>query len=270
MSGTLSMPAAACLLLCGCASAPARRAGVEGFVGWVAQPTPAGFQLLSVADDGPAADAGLRAGDLVTRFDDADLLGFESRKAVLGRIRASPGFRARLAVLRDGKTLAKKLSIGTRDAATDELYGFRAQFSDELNAQPNAAVAIVVEQVNFAGRYSAEVLAQWRAGIKSALEADWEQYLLKAIARRPDFKVVDRDETDKLMSELRLQSTGAVDPQTARQLGKLAGASHLLVVNYTRYPDGKDAYQDSSTLKLLSVETGAVVAAGRRTTSGRR
>jgi hypothetical protein len=64
-----------------------------------------------VSRDGPAARAGLIAGDRITHVNGVSILTRAGARA-FGRVR--PGQKVRLTVLRDGKPLTRELTLATR------------------------------------------------------------------------------------------------------------------------------------------------------------
>jgi serine protease Do len=90
--------------------------------------------LNSVAEGSPAAAAGLSPGDILTRFDgadieaeqDEDLGSFQRRVAAV-----NPGQKVKVEFLREGKAMRADVAIGTQpkvDAAEVETeFGFHAQ-----------------------------------------------------------------------------------------------------------------------------------------------
>lgn len=71
------------------------------------------------------------------------------------------------------------------------------------------------------------------------------------------FSVVERGEIDKLLSEQKLQASGATDSSTAVRLGRVLGANVLLLGNLHKV-DG--SYQVNA--RLVSAETGEVLSSG--------
>ena len=70
--------------------------------------------ITEVVADGPAADAGLQVGDLVTAV---DALGVRSMGRSGGRIRSyNPGDEAVLDVIRDGESFTLTVTLGVRPA----------------------------------------------------------------------------------------------------------------------------------------------------------
>jgi S1-C subfamily serine protease len=85
--------------------------GVTGEDGTGAQ---AGALITEVVAAGPAAEAGLQVGDLVTAV---DTLGVRSMTDLAGRIRSySPGDDAVLDVIRDGESITITVTLGVRPA----------------------------------------------------------------------------------------------------------------------------------------------------------
>jgi len=69
-------------------------------------------------------------------------------------------------------------------------------------------------------------------------------------------QVVERERLDSLLSEMKLQHSGLVDPATAARIGKVLGAQALLMGSYTAI--GKMIRIDA---RIVEVETGLVLKA---------
>jgi curli biogenesis system outer membrane secretion channel CsgG len=80
--------------------------------------------------------------------------------------------------------------------------------------------------------------------------------LLKAkLVNAPEFSLLERSDLDKILKEQALQQTGAVDENTAVQLGKVVGAKLTISGNVDRLGN---TYQISA--RLADVATGEVLA----------
>jgi S1-C subfamily serine protease len=75
-------------------------------------PAAAGIQISSVDPGTPAAQAGLRAGDVVTKFNDQQIDEQHPLQLLLVKTRA--GDKARLTVVRGTETLTIEVTLGTR------------------------------------------------------------------------------------------------------------------------------------------------------------
>lgn len=71
-----------------------------------------GALVVAVDQDGPASSAGVRAGDVVTRFADHDIAAVEDLLAALRDV--DPGERTAMTVLRDGKQEQLTITVGQR------------------------------------------------------------------------------------------------------------------------------------------------------------
>jgi serine protease Do len=95
---------------------------VRGYLGVMIQPVNAdiakafklpnedGALIGEVVDDGPAAKAGIKAGDVVTSFNDTRI--DDPRRLRLLAAQTAPGAKASLTVLRDGKPLKLEVTLG--------------------------------------------------------------------------------------------------------------------------------------------------------------
>jgi len=84
---------------------------------------PQGARVLDVSPGGPAAEAGIRAGDIISSVNGADVKGDESGRHAVSAIRqASPDSKLNIRVLRDGKP--RDFTVVARPIA-NEMY-FRA------------------------------------------------------------------------------------------------------------------------------------------------
>lgn len=77
--------------------------------------------------------------------------------------------------------------------------------------------------------------------------------LSTALVKTGVFRLVERTQLDKVLLELKIENSGLVDSATARQLGKLAGVSAVLVGSIS---DRKDCVVINT--RLINTETGLV------------
>ncbi|WP_022928267.1 S1C family serine protease [Patulibacter americanus] len=77
-----------------------------------------GAKLASVTASGPAADAGLRAGDVITKIGDTPVDDVEAMGTAVDAHR--PGERVAVTYTRDGRTATAQVTLGTRPAGTTQ------------------------------------------------------------------------------------------------------------------------------------------------------
>jgi serine protease Do len=81
-----------------------------------------------VTPDGPAAKAGFKPGDVVTKVNGRDVTDDQSLSYLVANLQ--PGARVPFDVIRDGKHLTLTVTLGTRPSA-EELAGFAGQGDDD-------------------------------------------------------------------------------------------------------------------------------------------
>ena len=89
--------------------------------------------------------------------------------------------------------------------------------------------------------------------------------LLTNLAQSDKLHLVERAEIRQALAELKLQSTGLVEPQQVKKLGKLVSADHLVVGSYLV----RDGVMTINA-RLLDVKTGRLEPGGAATVSGSR
>jgi hypothetical protein len=257
---------AAALLLGACATADIQKPiGRAGRLGASLCPSDGGLTASSIVPGGPADKARLRDGDLLVDYGDADLSKETVRKSLLWDLRAGAGKTLRLTVERDGKPVRLKLVPEVKDVyPKDELY---AVLADEIMTGRKVSVAVVVTGINHTKPEffsDAQGLEAWKTGMGNSLKNNFENLLLnKAFLHCGNYSVADRDATDRVLKELNFQMTGAVSAETAKQVGKMTGASHLLFVDFTRFLQPSGDYEDDSSVRLVTVESDSVLASVR-------
>jgi TolB-like protein len=80
------------------------------------------------------------------------------------------------------------------------------------------------------------------------------QMLISDLSGTDTIRVVERDRLEDILTELKLQGSGKIDPKSAAKLGKLLGARYLVVGGYF---DLQGALRVDA--RIVDVETGRVV-----------
>lgn len=94
--------------------------------------------------------------------------------------------------------------------------------------------------------------------------SELQEKIIARLSSNPRFQVVEREELARLLEEQKLQLTGAVDSQTAVQLGKFLGVKAVLMGSITEH--GRDRFRipwakTVVTFRLVDVETASVMCA---------
>jgi len=76
-----------------------------------------------------------------------------------------------------------------------------------------------------------------------------------------NFEIVDRNNLRIILSEHKLSATGIIDPQTARQLGQIAGVDALILGTITAFGDSvriSAKLLDTNTAKIMGATSGNI------------
>jgi TolB-like protein len=88
-----------------------------------------------------------------------------------------------------------------------------------------------------------------------------EEFSIAMAGADKGFMVVDRTHLKSIIEEHKLSSTGLIDPQTARKLGKIAGVEALITGTITPFGDSirlAVKVLDTETAKMISASSGNI------------
>jgi TolB-like protein len=80
--------------------------------------------------------------------------------------------------------------------------------------------------------------------------------LTTAIVRSGQYRVLTRDDFDKVLAEIKFQQTGFVDDKQLTELGHALGADYVCFASIREFIPGKEY---SITYKLIDVATGQIL-----------
>jgi TolB-like protein len=87
------------------------------------------------------------------------------------------------------------------------------------------------------------------------------QMFTSELSQLQDLQLVERADLNRIIEEMKLAQAGMIDERTAQQVGKLAGAQHLLLGGFIYLPNKKIRVD----VRVVEVETGRTLKAGERT-----
>jgi TolB-like protein len=87
------------------------------------------------------------------------------------------------------------------------------------------------------------------------------QMFSSELSQLQDLHLVERADLLRIIEEIKLAQAGLIDEKTAQQVGKMAGAQHLLLGSFVYLPNGKIRIDG----RIVEVETGRVLKAGEQT-----
>jgi len=137
------------------------------------------------------------------------------------------------------------LSVSDTSAYEKEINRLSLEIADKIAGSGKQKVA-VVDFTNIEGNVTA--LGRFIA----------EEFSVALAESGKEFQVVDRTHLKSIIKEHKLSKTGLIDPDTARQLGKIAGVEALITGSLTPFGDSVRL-----VVKVLNTETAAIIGSKR-------
>ena len=124
---------------------------------------PGGALLARVLPDSPAQQSGLKAGDIIVKFNDTEIATSRTLKPLVGDV--TPGETVTLEVLRDGRRVTVKVEVG--ELAEQDVADASGNSNGSAPGAPNAAPAdpagrslgVVVQTLGDAERRAEKVVS---------------------------------------------------------------------------------------------------------------
>jgi len=129
-----------------------------------------------------------------------------------------------------------------------------------VKEKKKVVVAIIVDDVTYTEVKPDPKLDSVMAVLKDNLSADLENIYLTVYGKYAHFSLIDRMHIEAVLKEHALGQTGLISDEDKVKIGKLIGATHLLLVKKTMLASGEVSSVEYR--RLIEVETGKVLAVG--------
>ena len=213
------------------------------------------IEIYNIAKQSIAAKADVRIGDVIVSVDNMEI---KNRSELFSYIyeRKNPGGTIEIVLKRNNNLLTRSITPKTHHVFKD---AYALLYEIVENDNEPISLAIVVDSVNNVYLQGA-VLEQWETGMKALLINSWENYYLSFFAPERYFNLIDRGKVDNVLNEQKLQYSGSINTETQQELGEMLGASHLLIIDYSRFYVSNVEALDIETHKLIEIKSGKVLA----------
>jgi len=123
----------------------------------------------------------------------------------------------------------------------------------------NAPICLAIVMGSISNVYDGPQIEQWKEGMRALLIGTQETLYMNILKNDPNFKLVTREETEKILNEQKFQNLGFTSSPV--EIGRLIGATHILVIDFSRYSSNKglQKYEDVETNTLLEVKSGRII-----------
>ena len=153
----------------------------------------------------------------------------------------------------------KQLCFGQKFLLQEGENTFLLEALDEAGntAQRTIVVTREIQQVKRVGsRLRVSLLPFVKKGIASLLTEAVYDNLFNAFVNQRRFDLVERQQLETILQELKLSQTALVDPTTAAKTGKIIAAEGMLIGTVTETPQALEVFA-----RFVDVETSVVLAA---------
>jgi len=212
------------------------------------------FEITSLEEKSPAARAGMQTGDIIESVDN---LRFKDRMSLFVYFyeRKKPGEFINAVLRRGRETISVDVKLEPRHLLYDQYV-----LSREMTTEKPINLAITIGDITNVYLQDKALLDRWRVGMKSVLISNWENTYLQNLRYEKNFSLVDRNNTEQILKEFVFQNTGLVREESQVKLGLMLGATHLFIIDFSRFTLSPKEANDVETHRLIEIESGKTIA----------
>ena len=189
---------------------------------------------------------GLKSGERLT-LQEASALGswLGADVVVSGRFSATLRIDARSVDVRNSRLLSERSVTGTKSEMVESARALGAELLSNLNTLRRKTRKIAVLYFE---NHTSKTYDRFVQGLSDML--------MTSLGQAQKLTIIERVQIDKAMENFRLELSGAIDAQTAVEVGKWLGADAVVVGSFTQFGE---AYRIDA--RLIDAETGELVVA---------
>jgi len=226
----------------------------KAYIGfWVIKNYKNELEITYVDGSSPAGAIDIRTGDIIESVDN---VAIKDRKTFFSIFdRKNPGDFIDVVLKRDGKLINKNFKLTSHHFPYDmHILRQKVIEEDPIN------LAIIIGDISNVYLQDKTTLEEWKRGMKSFINSNLENYYLRILKYEGNFSIVDRQKTEIVLSEFAFQQSGLIQKESQAKLGKMLGATHLLIIDYSRFYLSPIKAHDVQTHKLIEIESGKTLA----------
>ena len=206
-------------------------------------------QIVKLMPDSAADQAGIRVNDVVLGIDSMEVKSSAQLRKII--FKKNPSDISLFKIRRNENILEKTVTFGKRYLTSDHYV----LLQNIRNDKPVRLVILIGEiSTTF------KVDQGWHKGIESQLISGAENMYVNYFSNEKDCAVIDRGAVAKIQDEFKFQQSGYVSDELRVKLGKMFGATHILVLSFARFQSSAHGWQDIKYRKLIDVESGKILA----------
>lgn len=208
------------------------------------------IEITKVVKDSVAEKAGVRKGDIIKAWDGQPLNAKKTIDYFDLIYKKEPKDYVSLTIQRNNEEVELKVKVGSIDVPKeiDVIMRILAEWK-KVN------LVVLIGGIRNVLIKDASTLAEWKGIVRNELLLYHEEGYLIWFGMWSNFTLVDRQRVEEILKELKFGLSGIVSTEVQNKLGEILGATHIVVVGYSRSPD-----KNMKTIRLIEIETGQVLA----------
>lgn len=227
----------------------------ETSVGLLVLPYPSGVES-------PAQRAGILAGDVIVSVNGRKVSEWDLRRIMNTNIGETVFFK----VSRGGRL--REIPVTPSETLVRPSV---KMLLDILNGRATrVALAVVVTAVEdncvSSPARGGGSLTLWSAAAKERIARNMKDVVQSSVGKDPNFSLVERSRIERVMNQYRLNMQGPVSEHEMKKVGKMVGATYLLLVADAAFQGNDSVCRDAVTARLVNLENGTVIAVDKSET----
>lgn len=212
----------------------------------------------------PAQKAGMRKGDVITAINEVPVKTYTELGQAYEQHQA--GDIIQVSAKRKNRETDLEFQLGFFYVlrSSYEMSPIYSTIYDILSKRSKVRLAIYVDEVTnivlsdprFYNQYQFE---QWVVATRSHRYSLLERAMFDGYGDVKNFFLVDRQSLKQLIDEHKLSMSGMVSRETRIKLGAMLGITHMIIVDYSRYPYKPRMMRDVERFRLIEIDTGRIL-----------
>ncbi len=211
------------------------------------------MEIILVKENAPADKAGIKTGDIIVSVDKVKA---KDRLTLFETIyeRKEPGDSALVTLKRNGQLLSTSIQFSSAHFLKDQYILMK-----EVTKEKPLNLAIIVSDISNV-YIQGERLEQWKRGMTPLIIGALETSYLEFLKYETNASIIDRQNIESALKELAFQQTGLISEESQIKVGNMLGATHLLIISYSRFSHSTSKAKDVEVHRLIDINSGKTMA----------
>lgn len=203
----------------------------------------------------PSVDHPIKVHDVITSID-GTLVSSRTQCIKNMIYEHNPGDILSLSIKRNNSIVNQQITLSSMRLPNDIFALLKAGIYGEY-----ISLAIIPGEISNTGASSmgTESYENWKKSIRSQVLGEMEAIISAISGESKLLNLVDRRSIDTILQEQKFQATGMISEEKRIQLGKMLSATHLMIIDISRFMEGKKK-KDIVTRRVIDITSGKTLA----------